>query len=221
MSIAENLKQIQSQLKEGVKLVAVSKTKPSSAIQEAYNAGQRIFGENRPQEMKAKAAELPKDIEWHMIGHLQSNKVKYIAPFVSLIHSVDKLSLLEEINKRAEQNNRVIDVLLQVYIAQEESKFGMDETEIQELLTSLDFKALENVRVVGLMGMATNTDNENTIRNEFASLKNLFNNLKTTHFLNHRAFKEISMGMSGDFPIAMEEGSTLVRVGSAIFGARN
>ncbi|MBL4707847.1 MAG: YggS family pyridoxal phosphate-dependent enzyme [Flavobacteriales bacterium] len=221
MSIADNLIQIQSQLKEEVELVAVSKTKPSAAIQEAYDAGQRIFGENRPQEMQAKAAELPKDIQWHMIGHLQSNKVKYIAAFVSLIHSVDKLSLLHEINKRATQHNRVIPVLLQVYIAQEESKFGMDEAEINEMLTSEEFRALQNVQVVGLMGMATNTDNKSTVQKEFASLKQLFNVLKTTHFKNHSSFKEISMGMSGDFLIAIKEGSTLVRVGSAIFGGRN
>ncbi len=221
MGIAKNLQKIKAQLKEGVQLVAVSKTKPSTAIQEAYDAGQRIFGENRPQEMQAKAAELPKGIEWHMIGHLQSNKVKYIAPFVSVIHSVDKLSLLKEINKRAIQNDRTIDVLLQVYIAQEESKFGMDAEEINQLLNSEAFNSFHNIRVVGLMGMATNTPNQETIRKEFASLKQLFDVLKTTQFPNDASFKEISMGMSGDFPIAIEEGSTLVRVGSAIFGTRN
>jgi len=220
MSIANNLSAILSHLTNGVKLVAVSKTKPSSAIQEAYDAGQKIFGENRPQEMQSKASELPNDIEWHMIGHLQRNKVKYIAPFVSLIHSVDKISLLKEIDKRAAQHKRVINVLLQIHIAREETKFGMDEAEIKDLLASDDFKKLENIKVVGLMGMATNTDDQNSIQNEFASLKQLFNVLKTDYFSTQPDFKEISMGMSGDFLIAQEEGSTMVRIGSSIFGHR-
>ncbi len=223
MSIAKNLKEIKANLKEGVELVAVSKTKPSAYIKEAYAEGQRIFGENRPQELKAKAEELPKDIEWHMIGHLQSKKTKYIAPFVSLIHSVDKLSLLQEIDKRAAQNDRVIDVLLQIYIAKEESKFGMDEEEVIELLNSEDFKSLKNVRVVGLMGMATNTDKEDVIRNEFKGLKTFFDSIKNLSIstpLNMTNFNTLSMGMSGDFKIAMEEGSNLVRIGSSIFGSR-
>tara|TARA_B110000503_G_scaffold143731_1_gene247740 strand:+ start:8899 stop:9564 length:666 start_codon:yes stop_codon:yes gene_type:complete len=221
MSISENLQQVKATLKEDVVLVAVSKTKPSSYIEEAYAAGQRIFGENRPQEMKAKAEELPKDIEWHMIGHLQSKKTKYIAPFVSLIHSVDKLSLLEEINKRAAQNDRVIDVLLQVFIAKEESKFGMDEKEVIELLNSEEFKALPNVRVVGLMGMATNTDNENVVRNEFKDLKSFFDKLIQQGTTQNVELTILSMGMSGDYNIAMEEGSNMVRIGSSIFGSRN
>jgi len=221
MIIAINLERINSQLKTDVQLVAVSKTKPASAIQEAYDAGQRVFGENRPQEMQSKAKELPQDIEWHMIGHLQSNKVKYIAPFVALIHSVDKLSLLQEINKRAAQHNRCIDVLLQMYIAKEESKFGMDDSEINSLLSSEEFLILKHIRVVGLMGMATNTKDETIIRKEFAALKQHFDVLKSTHFSNQKSFKEVSMGMSGDFKIAIKEGSTMVRVGSAIFGARN
>ena len=224
MSIAQNLSEIKSNLSEGVELVAVSKTKPSSAIKEAYATGQRIFGENRPQEMQGKAEELPKDIQWHMIGHLQSKKTKYIAPFVSLIHSVDKLSLLEEINKRATQNDRIIDVLLQVFIAKEESKFGMDEDEVIELLNSEAFKTLPNIRVVGLMGMATNTDNEEVVRQEFKRLKSFFDSIKNSSVstpLNFTDFTVLSMGMSGDFKIAMEEGSNMVRIGSSIFGSRN
>lgn len=221
MSIAQNLEAVKATLKAGCELVAVSKTKPVAALQEAYAAGQRIFGENRPQEMQTKAQELPKDIEWHMIGHLQSNKVKYIAPFVSVIHSVDKLSLLEEINKRAAQHNRTIGVLLQMHIAQEESKFGMNQEEVIALLESNTLPSLQNIEIRGVMGMATFTDNKTQIREEFKSLKAIFDQLKSAHFLDQSAFKEISMGMSGDYPIAMEEGSTLVRVGSAIFGARN
>jgi len=223
MSIAENLSQIKSTLLPDADLVAVSKTKPASFIEEAYDAGQRIFGENRPQEMKSKAEELPKDIEWHMIGHLQSKKTKYIAPFVSLIHSVDKLSLLQEINKRAAQNERVINVLLQVFIAKEESKFGMDEQEVEELLNSENFKGLENICVVGLMGMATNTDDENVVRDEFKGLKVFFDSIKNSTMptqLNLAEFSILSMGMSGDYKIAMEEGSNMIRIGSSIFGSR-
>ena len=224
MSIAENLKKVKSKLDEGVELVAVSKTKPASAIEEAYAEGQRIFGENRPKEMQEKAEVLPKDIEWHMIGHLQSKKTKYIAPFVSLIHSVDKLSLLQEINKRAIQNDRVIDVLLQVYIAKEESKFGMDEDEVLELLNSAEFKKLTNVRVVGLMGMATNTDDENIVKSEFKGLKTFFDSVKNSAVstpIDLTNFTIVSMGMSGDYKIAMEEGSNMVRIGSSIFGSRS
>jgi len=220
MSIAKNLQKIEETLQEGVELVAVSKTKPSSDIEEAYAAGQRVFGENRPQEMKGKAEELPKDIEWHMIGHLQSKKTKYIAPFVSLIHSVDKLSLLQEINKRAAQNERVINVLLQVYISKEESKYGMDESEVVELLSSEEFNALQNIKVVGLMGMATNTDNEATIRNEFKGLKTFFDSLTQNNYSKNVELTILSTGMSGDYHIAMEEGSNMVRIGSSIFGSR-
>lgn len=223
MNVAENLKQIKSTINKGVCLVAVSKTKPNELIEEAYEAGQRIFGENRPQEMQAKAAALPKDIEWHMIGHLQSKKTKYIAPFVSLIHSVDKLSLLEEINKRAAQNNRIIDVLLQVYIAKEESKFGMDEAEIGELISSVAFKTLKNIRVVGLMGMATNTTDKSVIRNEFKSLKRVFESIIDSNIssqIDLSSFTVLSMGMSSDYKIAMSEGSNMVRIGSSIFGSR-
>ncbi len=220
MSIAERLAALKNQLTKGVQLVAVSKTKPASAIAEAYAAGQRVFGENRPQEMQAKAQELPEDIEWHMIGHLQSNKVKYIAAFVSVIHSVDKLSLLEEINKRALQHNRTIDVLLQMHIAQEESKFGMTLDRVKELLNSQALKTLENIRIVGVMGMATFTEDESIVRKEFQQLKSIFDTLKSTHFTSANSFQQISMGMSGDYQIAMQEGSTLIRVGSKIFGAR-
>lgn len=223
MSIADNLKEIRSTLNNHVELVAVSKTKPIELIEEAYACGQRVFGENRPQELKAKAEVLPKDIEWHMIGHLQSKKTKYIAPFVSLIHSVDKLSLLQEINKRAIQNNRTINVLLQVYIAKEESKFGMEEQEILTLLNSTEFKELQNIKVVGLMGMATNTDNSEIVRAEFRLLKNFFDSIKNAIVstpIDLSSFEILSMGMSGDYKVAMEEGSTMVRIGSSIFGKR-
>ena len=221
MSIQENIKDIQVQLKNHCQLVAVSKTKPAEAVLEAYNGGQRIFGENKVQELQWKSEELPKDIEWHMIGHLQSNKVKYIAPFIHLIHGVDSLKLLKEINKQALKSNRVIPVLLQVYIANEKTKFGLSVAEVDELVVSPEFLNLKNIEVHGLMGMATNTDDKVQVRQEFKSLKNLFERLKTQHFEENRNFKEISMGMSGDYQIAMEEGSTLVRIGSSIFGARN
>ncbi|MEQ8623320.1 MAG: YggS family pyridoxal phosphate-dependent enzyme [Vicingaceae bacterium] len=221
MSIAENIKQLKNELGEGVELVAVSKTKPASDIQEAYDAGQRIFGENKAREMEGKAEELPKDIEWHMIGHMQSNKVKYIAPFVSLIHSVDKLSLLKEVNKRARQNERTIKVLLQLHIAKEESKFGLDETELEELLTSEAYKNYENIEVVGLMGMATFTDNEAQVKKEFTYLKGVFDQVKADHFSTQASFSVLSMGMSGDYKIAIKEGSNMVRIGSMIFGARS
>ena len=224
MSISQNLEHIKATLSGGVELVAVSKTKPTSLIQEAYDTGHKVFGENRPQELRDKAQELPEDIQWHMIGHLQSNKVKYIAPFVSLIHAVDKLSLLKEINKRAKQNDRVIDVLLQIYIAREDSKFGLEEEEAIELLNSETFVTYKNIRVVGLMGMATNTDNEEVVRNEFKGLKTFFDSIKDSSIstpLDLTNFTVLSMGMSGDYKIAMEEGSNMVRVGSAIFGSRN
>lgn len=201
-------------------LVAVSKTKPITAIQAMYDQGQRIFGENRVQELVEKEAVLPKDIKWHQIGHLQTNKVKYIAPFVSLIHAVDSLKLLKEINKQALKNNRIIDCLLQFHIAEESSKFGFDETEVTTMLKSEAFKNLENVRIIGVMGMATFTDNEAQVKQEFRQLKNLFETLKNTFFSNDIHFKEISMGMSGDYQLAVSEGSTMVRIGSLLFGSR-
>ncbi|MFZ6052598.1 YggS family pyridoxal phosphate-dependent enzyme [Halocola ammonii] len=219
--IKSNLEKIKAQLPDHVKLVAVSKTKPNEDIQAAYETGQRIFGENKAQEMQGKAEELPKDIEWHMIGHLQRNKVKYIAPFVSLIHSIDSWRLLKEVNKRAKNEDRVIDCLLQIHIAKEESKFGLDEDELADILYSEEFENLENIRIVGLMGMATLTENEEQIRREFKSLKDLFDKLKKDKFALEDSFKELSMGMSSDFKIAIEEGSTMVRIGSDIFGARN
>ena len=216
MSIQENLKVIQSTIPEHVTLVAVSKTKPVEDLQEAYDAGIRDFGENKIQEMCDKYEVLPKDIRWHMIGHVQTNKVKYMAPFVYLIHGVDSLKLLKEINKQAEKNNRVIDVLLQQFIADEETKFGLDEEEIHQIMTE-EIQNLPNIRVVGLMGMATFTDDENQVRNEFKTLKSNFDLLQK----NHSDVSILSMGMSGDYEMAIEEGSTMVRIGSSIFGNRN
>ena len=213
--ITDNLKSILSKLPESVTLVAVSKTKPNSAIMEAYTAGQRAFGENKVQDMVAKSEELPSDIQWHMIGHLQTNKVKFIAPFVSLIHGVDSLKLIKEIDKRAAQNNRIIDCLLQIHIAEEETKFGLSDIEATQVLANA--KHLKNVRIKGLMGIATNTRDESIVRNEFAGLKELF--LKFQSVTEH--LQIISMGMSTDYEIAVEQGSTMVRVGSAIFGRRN
>lgn len=214
MSITSNLQSVLSSIPKDVTLVAVSKTKPTSSILEAYEAGQRIFGENKVQEMVQKAQLLPKDIAWHMIGHLQSNKVKYIAPFVSLIHAVDSEKLLKEINKRAIQNNRVIDCLLQFHIAEESSKFGLKENEAKKILEN-QFK-YSSVRIVGLMGMASFTSNREQIRSEFASLKSIYDGFRE----NYQEIKILSIGMSGDYPIAIEEGSNMIRVGSAIFGKR-
>ncbi len=219
--IKENLEKIKQNLPPEVKLVAVSKTKPNELLMEAYEAGQRIFGENRVPELTQKHEDLPKDIEWHMIGHLQRNKVKYIAPFVSLIHGVDSFRLLKEINKEAKKNNRIQNVLLQFHIAQESTKFGFDLTEAKEMIQSEDFQELENINYLGVMGMATFTENQDQVRKEFKSLKGIFDQLKTDFFSDHADFKEISMGMSGDYKIAIEEGSTMVRVGSSIFGSRN
>ncbi|MEM6320340.1 MAG: YggS family pyridoxal phosphate-dependent enzyme [Bacteroidota bacterium] len=202
------------------KLVAVSKTKPKSMIQAMYDEGQRIFGENRVQELVEKAEALPKDIQWHQIGHLQTNKVKYIAPFVALIHAVDSLKLLKEINKQAAKNERVIDCLLQFHIAEESSKFGLSLAEAEELLTSEVYQKMENITLVGVMGMATFTDNEVQVRNEFKTLKSHFDHLQQNYFADRPTFKEISMGMSGDYQIAVEEGSTMVRIGSLLFGSR-
>lgn len=215
--IAENLLHIKKSLPENVTLVAVSKTKPNSDILEAYNAGQRIFGENKIQEMAAKYDELPKDIQWHMIGHLQSNKVKYMAHFVDLIHGVDSLKTLKEINKQAKKHNRIIKCLLQARIAKEETKFGLSFPDISTISTSEELKELQNIQIVGLMGMATFTENQEQLSEEFLSLQNFFNQLK----IQNSKLKILSMGMSGDYQLAIKNGSNMVRVGSAIFGARN
>lgn len=219
--IRERLKEIKSKLPEEVQLVAVSKTKPNELLLEAYEVGQRLFGENKVQELVAKWETLPKDIEWHMIGHLQSNKVKYIAPFVNLIHGVDSFKLLKEINKQAKKNERTQKVLLQFHIAQEESKFGFDMEDVQDLLTSDDFLTFENIEIVGVMGMATFTSNTEQIQDEFRTLHNYFQVLKSHYFKFQPTFEVISMGMSGDYEIAIEEGSNMVRIGSSIFGERN
>ena len=219
--VKDNLDKIKATIPEGVTLVAVSKTKPVSDIQEAYEAGQRVFGENHALEMRDKHEELPKDIQWHFIGHLQTNKIKYIIPFVTLILSIDTANLLEAVNKEAKKHDRVVDCLLQFHIAQEETKFGLDMEEARQLLDSEAFKQMENVRICGVMGMATFTDNEEEVRKEFKHLKDIFFILKNEYFADQPQFKEISMGMSDDYPIAIEEGATLVRVGSKIFGPRN
>ncbi|QEK51499.1 YggS family pyridoxal phosphate-dependent enzyme [Pedobacter aquae] len=221
MSITDNLLKLKKEIEqEDVKLIAVSKTKPVEDIMEAYDAGQRLFGENHVQELVEKHEALPKDIEWHLIGHLQSNKVKYIAPFIHLIHSVDSLKLLQEINKQAAKNNRVINCLLQVYIADEETKYGLGFDEVIDLLRSDEFASLQNIKIVGLMGIATNSDNEKQIKEEFYELKTLFDGVKASYFRKDEDFKEISMGMSTDYKIAIEQGSTMVRIGSDIFGKR-
>ena len=221
MSISKNLNNIKSQLPSHVTLVAVSKTKHVADLMEAYDAGQRIFGENKIQEMTDKWEVMPKDIEWHMIGHVQTNKVKYMAPYVSLIHGVDSLKLLQEINKQATKDNRVIDCLLQIYIAEEESKFGLDEQELEEILSSTEFKQLKNIRIVGLMGMATFTENKNQIEKEFKHLKTIFDKLEKLPFTQNLKPNTLSMGMSGDYQLAISCGSTMVRIGSSIFGGRN
>jgi pyridoxal phosphate enzyme (YggS family) len=220
MSIATNLLTIKSSLPESVTLVAVSKTKPISDLMEAYDTGQRIFGENKIQEMAEKWEAMPKDIQWHMIGHVQTNKVKFMAEYVSLIHGVDSLKLLQEINKQALKNHRVINCLLQIYIADEETKFGLDESELVELLSSAEFKELQNIQIVGLMGMATFTDNQSQIKAEFEYLKEIFDNTNKLETLNVK-LETLSIGMSGDYKLAIECGSTMVRIGSSIFGNRN
>lgn len=219
MSIKDNILQIENELQQKARLVAVTKTKPVPMLMEAYEAGCKLFGENKVQEMVEKYEMLPKDIEWHMIGHLQTNKVKFIVPFVSLIHSVDRWKVLKEVEKQAAKLDRVIDCLLQIHIAEEESKFGLSEGEARDLLNSVEFVKMKNIRVKGLMGMATNTDSEAQVRKEFKGLKVFFDSLKQLQNTNV-SMQELSMGMSGDYQIAIEEGSTLVRVGSAIFGAR-
>jgi pyridoxal phosphate enzyme (YggS family) len=219
MSIKENLLKIKSLLPENVTLVAVSKTKPVSDLMEAYNAGQRIFGENKIQEMTEKWEKMPKDIQWHMIGHIQTNKVKFMAPYVCLIHGVDSFKLLEEVNKQAIKFNRIIDCLLQIHIAEEETKFGLNELELNEILASESFKNLNNVRIVGLMGMATFTDNQIQIKKEFDHLKSIFDTNKSLSIVNCD-LSILSMGMSGDYQLAIDCGSTMIRIGSSIFGGR-
>ena len=222
MSIAQNLTEIKSQLPAQVTLVAVSKTKPVSDLMEAYNAGQRIFGENKIQEMTEKWEQMPKDIEWHMIGHVQTNKVKFMAEYVSLIHGVDSLKLLQEINKQAKKHNRVIDCLLQIHIAEEETKFGLDEFELDEILKQVqnEKSEFENIRIVGLMGMATFTENTTQIEKEFNHLKSIFDKINKLSIINYQ-LSILSMGMSGDYQLAISCGSTMVRIGSSIFGNRN
>ncbi|MEO6174369.1 MAG: YggS family pyridoxal phosphate-dependent enzyme [Flavobacterium circumlabens] len=219
MSIASNLDSIKASLPENVTLVAVSKTKPVADLMEAYETGQRIFGENKIQEMADKWEQMPKDTEWHMIGHVQTNKVRFMAPFVSLIHGVDSLKLLQEINKQALKNNRIIDCLLQIHIAEEETKFGLDENELNLLLSSTEFKEMKNIRILGLMGMATFTEDQNQIKKEFTHLKSIFDSIQTLQTENCE-LNTISMGMSGDYQLAIECGSTMVRIGSSIFGGR-
>ena len=217
-NLKDNLLKIRKTITLGVELVAVSKTQPVDAIKSLYDAGQRIFGENRVQEIIEKQPQLPFDIEWHFIGHLQSNKVKYISGFISMIQSVDSLKLLKEINNEAVKHKRIIDCLLEIHIATEESKYGLNINECLCLLESEDYKGLQNVNICGLMGMATFTDDMNLVRNEFKSLKTHFEYLKEKYFKNNPLFTEISMGMSGDYKIAIEEGSTIVRIGTALFG---
>jgi pyridoxal phosphate enzyme (YggS family) len=216
--ISANIHKILEEIPSSVKLVAVSKTKPAEAVLEAYETGQRAFGENKVQEMVGKYEQLPKDIEWHLIGHLQSNKVKYIAPFVHLIHAVDSLKLLEAINKEAAKNNRIINCLLQFHIAKEETKFGLSIDEAKELLRSDSFKSMENISIRGVMGMASFTEDEQRIRDEFRLLKSFYEDLKFE--IRNSKFEILSFGMSGDYKIAIEEGSNMIRVGSSIFGGR-
>ena len=221
MSISQNIQRFQQKLPEGCRLIAVSKTKPVEALQEAYDAGMRDFGENKVQEMTDKQEQLPKDIRWHMIGHLQRNKVKYIAPFVHLIHSVDSLRLLQEINKQGAKAERVIDCLLQVHIAAEENKFGLSDDELRAFLESDELRQATHVRVVGLMGMATFSDDPEDARPEFRHLKQLFEQIRQLDLPNNVLLEQLSMGMSGDYAVALEEGSTMIRIGTTIFGQRD
>lgn len=220
MTIANNIAEIQATLPENVTLVAVSKTKPVADLMEAYNTGQRIFGENKIQEMAEKWEQMPKDIQWHMIGHVQTNKVKYMAPFVQLVHGVDSLKLLQEVNKQAAKNNRVIACLLQIHIAEEETKFGLDQEELASIFSAIELQEMKNITIVGLMGMATFTTNQNQIKKEFLNLKSIFDKTKEQK-INNCQLSILSMGMSGDYPLAIECGSNMVRVGSSIFGGRN
>lgn len=221
MSIAGNLKQVLAELPQGVRLVAVSKFHPNEAIEEAYQAGQRIFGESKVQEMTAKYETLPKDIEWHFIGHLQTNKIKYMMPYVAMIHGIDTYKLLTEVNKQANKANRVVNCLLQIHVAQEETKFGFSPEECRDMLNAGDWKELTHIRICGIMGMASNTDDTEQIDREFRFLNRLFQEIKSTWFVHSEYFRELSMGMSHDYHEAMAAGSTLVRVGSKIFGDRN
>lgn len=220
MSIKANLQEVLAGITKDVTLVAVSKFHPNESIMEAYETGQRIFGESKVQEMTQKYETLPKDIEWHFIGHLQSNKIKYMAPYVTMIHAIDSLSLLKEIDKHAKKVNRTISCLLQIHIAKEETKFGFSFDECRTMLDEEEWKKLDNIRICGVMGMATNCDDQKEIREEFNSLHTFFKEIKEEYFKDEESFKEISMGMSGDYEIAIEEGSTMVRVGSKIFGER-
>lgn len=220
MSIKANLQEVLAGITKDVTLVAVSKFHPNESIMEAYEAGQRIFGESKVQEMAQKYETLPKDIEWHFIGHLQSNKIKYMAPYVTMIHAIDSLSLLKEIDKHAKKVNRTISCLLQIHIAKEETKFGFSFDECRTMLNEEEWEKLDNIRICGVMGMATNCDDQKEIREEFNSLHTFFKEIKEEYFKDEESFKEISMGMSGDYEIAIEEGSTMVRVGSKIFGER-
>lgn len=217
--VIKNIESIRPLIPDGVRLVAVSKTKPAEMIQDAYSVGQRLFGENKALEMRDKHAQLPDDIEWHFIGHLQTNKIKYIIPYVTLIHSIDSLPLLQAVNKEAAKHDRQVDCLLQFHIAIEETKFGLDRAEADELMQH--YGELPNVRLVGVMGMATNTDNKDQVRSEFRNLHTIFSDLKAKYFADRPEFRELSMGMSHDWQIAVEEGSTLIRLGSTIFGARD
>lgn len=219
-TLADRLIDLRTRIPADVQLIAVSKTKPTSLIQEVYQAGQRAFGENKVQEMVDKYEQLPKDIQWHLIGHLQTNKVKYIAPFVHLIHAVDSLKLLQEIDKQAAKYNRIIPCLLQFHIANEDTKFGLDFSEAEEILQSREFIEMQHIQIVGLMGMATFTDNEEQVRDEFRNLNNYFQIIKSHYFKFNPDFKHLSMGMSGDYELAIEEGSTMVRIGSTLFGSR-
>ncbi|MEY8705763.1 YggS family pyridoxal phosphate-dependent enzyme [Bacteroides faecichinchillae] len=221
MSIADNLKQVLTELPQGVRLVAVSKFHPNEAIEEAYQAGQRIFGESKVQEMTAKYESLPKDIEWHFIGHLQTNKIKYMIPYVAMIHGIDTYKLLEEVNKQAAKAGRIVNCLLQIHVAREETKFGFSPEECKGMLAAGTWKKLSHIRLCGLMGMASNTDNAEQIDSEFRLLDRLFQEIKTTWFADSTHFRELSMGMSHDYHQAIAAGSTMVRVGSKIFGERN
>lgn len=221
MSISKNLEKVLKSIPENVKLVAVSKTKPVETILEAYNSGHKVFGENKVQELASKHEEMPKDIEWHMIGHLQRNKVKYIAPFVHLIHGVDSFRLLKEIDKQAKKFERKVNCLLQFHIAEEDTKFGFDMNEVLDMLNSEEYDGLTGIQICGVMGMGTFTDDMDQVRREFRNLKSIYESLKSDYFAQSNEFKEISMGMSADYEIAIEEGSTMVRIGSDIFGARN
>lgn len=220
-SVKERLLSVRDTVREGCRLVAVSKYHPVEMIQACYDVGQRIFGESHEQEIRMKHTVLPKDIEWHFIGHLQTNKIKYMASYVALIHGVDSYKLLVEINKQAIKVNRIIPCLLQIHIAQEETKFGFSTDECRQMLEEENWKSLKNVQIAGVMGMATNTDDESEIKKEFENLSRFFHEIKNTYFPTSSSFKEISMGMSDDYLLAIEEGSTLIRIGSRIFGARN